>query len=412
VYAPIVFIASFGSMWNTLTMSFNLVGLVLLFQFLRFKWLDYQTMRHHTDFWTYKRHKYILTLGGLLGITSLVIQFLLPEQSPFQDQAQRLHLSRWLGGITSFGISLMWAIYLWKLDIFEPEKWHHLLLVFLFGCATTFMVFPIASYVNNTLLFQLNNELVNDFLYCFIGIGMVEEFVKLIPLLLFLRFTKVINEPYDYLLYASISALGFAFIENTLYIQKTSFYAVNGRALMSTVAHMTFSGVVGYSFMIASHRPPGRGWFYVFGGFLLASLMHGFYDFWLINPTARAFSGLSYLFLIGSIHYWFTIKNKAISASYFYDRRIRWVNDRLRYYLLSWLVVILASSSLLIGIFHGAAKAHDYFTGQIFAYGFLIYYIGLSFSRFTIAPKAAAVCQLVVEKTIPKEPGEDQKSIN
>ncbi len=392
-------------MWKILTVIFNVVGLVLLFQFLRFKWRDYQQSNHLASYWTFKRHKYILTLGGLLVITMLLIEYVLPGVSPLQDQAKRLSFGIWLGGLTSLGISLTWAVYLWKLDVFEPEKWYHLLLVFMSGCATTFLVFPIAGFINQQLGFQLNDGLINDFLYCTIGIGMVEEFVKILPFLILLRFKNIVNEPYDFLLYACISALGFAFIENTLYIQKTSFYAVNGRALMSTVAHMTFSAVIGYSFMIASHRKPGKGWYYILGGFLLASLMHGFYDFWLINPVARQLSGLSYLFLILTIHYWFTLKNKAISASYFFDRKIRWVNDRLRYYLLTWLVVILSISALLIGVFHGANKAQTYFSGQIYAYGFLIYYLGLSFSRFKIAPKAAAVCQIVIEKTIPKEQG-------
>lgn len=388
-------------MWMILNLIFNGIGLVLLFQFLRFKWVDYVSKHHEVNYWTFNRHKYIITLGGLFTLTLFLINFILPEQSPFVSQAQKIGLGFWLGTLTSLGISVMWAVYLRQLDIYEPEKWHHLLLVFIGGCITTFLVFPISGWIN-AQGFVLNGEIVNDFLYCTISIGMVEEFVKIIPFLVILRFKKIVNEPYDYLLYASISALGFAFIENTLYIQKSSFFAINGRALMSTVAHMTFSAVIGYSYLMASYRPPGKGLHYIVGGFLLASLMHGFYDFWLINPIVKPFNGLSYLFLVLTVHYWFTLKNKAISMSYFYDRKIKWVNDRLRYYLLTWLVVILSASSILIGLFNGAAKAHDYFVGQIYAYGFLIYYLGLSFSRFKVAPKVAAACQLVIDKTIPE----------
>ena len=111
-------------MWKILTVIFNVVGLVLLFQFLRFKWRDYQQSNHLASYWTFKRHKYILTLGGLLAITMFLIEYVLPGVSPLQDQAKRLSFGIWLGGLTSLGISLTWAVYLWKLDVFEPEKWY------------------------------------------------------------------------------------------------------------------------------------------------------------------------------------------------------------------------------------------------------------------------------------------------
>ena len=390
-------------MWNMLTLIFNLAGIILLFKFVKYKWDDYNQNKSEGNFWTFRRHKYILTLGPLLLATLALIEFVLPAQSPLQNEAQRMDFGLWLGILTALVISLTWANYLWKLDIFEPEKWHHLLIVFLAGSAATFLVFPISDRINTELDFHLNNEVVNDVFYCFIGIGMLEEFVKILPIIILLRFKNIVNEPYDFLLYASISALGFAFVENAMYINNTDFYAVNGRALMSTVAHMTFSSVIGYGFMVASYKSPANKLKYIIGAFLVASFMHGFYDFWLINPTAKQWSGLTYLFFILTVHYWFTLKNKAINASYFYDRKIRWINSRLKYYLLSWLVIIFSISVLLIGVFHGSSRAHVFFTKQFYAYGFLIYYLGFSFSKFKIAPKVAATCQILIEKTIPSE---------
>ena len=48
--------------------------------------------------------------------------------------------------------------------------------------------------------------------------GLSEEIIKIIPVLIILKTTKFINEPIDYIIYSSISALGFAFIENIQYI--------------------------------------------------------------------------------------------------------------------------------------------------------------------------------------------------
>lgn len=390
-------------MWNLLQLVFNAIGLFLLVKFFYFKWKDYQSTTSE-KFWQFKRHKYIVTLGGMLAVVYLLVFYLPVFTSPFSSTSS-LNLVTMIGGIImSFAISTTWAVYLRRLDIYEPEKWIHIIVVFIIGCLTTFLVFPISDFIKNDLGFRLNGDWTNDFLYCTITIGMVEEFVKLIPLLIILRFKRIVNEPFDYLFYASVSALGFAFIENVLYIERSNFTAINARLVMSTVAHMTFSSVIGYAFMKMSYTKSSKKWIFIFGGFLLAATMHGFYDFWLINPTAQQFSGLSYLFYMLSVHYWFTLKNKAIRGSYFYDRKIKWVNDHLRYYLLTSLVVIFSFSVLFVSFLHGQERGQHFFTTQMFAYGFLMYYLAFSFSRFKPASRILEVCQLAVEKTIPNEP--------
>lgn len=333
-----------------------------------------------------------------------IIEILLPEVSPLENTVFRGHLNTYIGVATSLGISYIWARYLRKLDIFDPEKWSNIITVFALGCVTVWGVFPISRYINGVLNFQLNGDTLNDFFYCVITIGMVEEFVKLLPLLVIIRFKNVVREPYDFLFYASISALGFAFIENALYIQKTNFYSINGRALMATVAHMTFSSVVGYSVMISVYKRHWFGWRYLVGGFLLASVMLGFYDFWLINPIARKFDGLTFLFFLLTTHFWFSMKNKAINASRYFDPHRKLINDKLRYFLIFWLTALLMFSALLIGVFHGRSEANTFLRGQILAYGFLLYYLSFSFSRFKIAPKVLSKGQKAFDAVIPKEP--------
>lgn len=331
------------------------------------------------------------------------MEVFLPEVSPLKDEMNRLHFGRYLGTTVALGISIIWMVYLRKLDVFEPERWINIIIVFVMGCIVTFGVFPISKHINS-LGFFLNGRLVHDFVYCTVGIGMVEELVKMIPLLIIIQFRKVVNEPYDFILYAAVSALGFAFIENALYIEKSNFYAINGRAVMSTVAHMTFSSVIGYGLMISSCRKSGKGWHYVVGAFLLASLMHGFYDFWLINSIAKTLNGLTFLFFILTTHFWFTLKNKAINASNFYDESKVIVNDSLRYFIILWMVIVLMASTLLIGVFHGKLMADTFLGRQLLSFGFLIYYLAFAFSRFVITPKALRAGEVVFERVIPKEP--------
>lgn len=383
---------------------FNAFGVLLLLQFIRFKLNDYLKERIKSHYWSLRRHKYVVTIGALVAVSLLTIEWLLPEVSPLDAESNRLHFNRWFATVMALAISVNWAVYMRKLDVFEPESWWNLLVAFAFGAITVWLVFPVSALLNDAFGFALNGDPLNDFLYCTIGIGMVEELVKILPLVVLARFPTVVNEPFDYIIYACLSALGFAFVENWLYIEQSDFYAINGRALMSTVAHMCFSSVVGYGMMVSACRMKWRGWYLVVGAFLLASVMHGFYDFWLINPIAKAYSGLSLVFFVITVHFWFTLKNKAINATYFFDRRLTIVNDRVRYYLVTSLVSLVAVSAVLIGVAHGQSAAHQFLGKQIYSYGFLIYYLSFSFSKFKIAPKAMAACQVVIEKAIPKEP--------
>lgn len=395
-------------MWQLFNTIFNLIGLLLLLRYFYDKWRAYLDLKDKRQFWTWQRHKYVLTIGGFLLVSLIIVEILIPPISPLQDAAIRASANTFIGIAVAASISMIWAVYLRRLDIFDPERWINIFLVFIMGCATVWLVFPISSALKN-LGFSLNGEAVNDFLYCVIGIGVVEELVKAIPLLVIVRYRNVVREPFDFLLYAAIAALGFAFVENSLFISKSNFYAINGRALMSTVAHMTFSSVVGYGLMITVYKKSIRGWYFFLGGFLLSSVMHGFYDFWLINPIAKKYDGLTLIFFLLTTHFWFTMKNKTINASRFFDPHRKLINDKLRYFLIFWFTLLLMISVVLIGLFHGRNTANQYLEGQLLAFGFLLYYLSFSFSRFRLAPKMLGAGQKAFDAIIPKEPVADQR---
>ena len=114
-------------------------------------------------------------------------------------------------------VSLAWMIYIILLDIFEKENiWAitgTLLLAMIF-CIFCLLLYDIWDYRLN---FRINGRWLNDLIYCIFGIGFIEEAVKVIPVILILLFTKNINESVDYIIYASISAIGFSFVENISY---------------------------------------------------------------------------------------------------------------------------------------------------------------------------------------------------
>lgn len=216
-------------------------------------------------------------------------------------------------------ISIVWIFFLRSFDIFNPEPWVSIVLIFVLGAIWSFFCLPIYDYVSYFTTFAINGEFWNDFLYCFVVIGGSEELVKMMPWLLFLLLSKRFKEPYDYLLYASVSALGFAFAENWMYLENPGNIVV--RTIMAVVSHMVDASIIAYAFILAHFKFKQKIWKIATPiiGFVLAALAHGFYDFWLISPAVSDSTMITVLFFIGTLHLWFYFKNNAINNSGFYS---------------------------------------------------------------------------------------------
>ena len=333
------------------------------------------------------RHNFFRSKPILLAIRILLI-ILIPllavELIPLNFHQSITEYPLIIGVIFSASISILWIVYIRKIDIYEQERWVYIVLVFALSCITIWLVFPISGLIND-LGFNLNGNPINDFLYCTLSIGMVEELVKLIPVLIVIRSKKIINESYDYLFYASVSALGFAFIENILYINSSQLYSVIARLLMASVAHMTFTTTILYGVLLSKYRFTRIPNIFIYiGFFILASLSHGFYDFWLINHWASQYQGLTMIFFIVSMHIWFTMLNNGINTSAFYNRAIPLRVDKIKAYLIYSLLIVFMSAFLVVGVLHGKEAANLFFWSNMVSFGYFFIYIIYSHNRFKI----------------------------
>ncbi len=285
--------------------------------------------------------------------------------------------------LLAFLISLFWYVYLSWLDLYEREKKIYIIITFILGCGATFLVFPISGLINSWG-FVLNGNPNNDFLYSFIGIGLVEEFVKLLPFLIMLLFSKQVDEPYDYVLYASVSALGFAFIENTMYLYETRLTAVFARALYASVAHMFFSSIVAYG-LIRIKTVKGRfNVFHLAGLLLLSALAHGFYDFWLISSIRIDL--FTALFFVASIHTWGIMKNNLVNMSNFYNPRLKLNSHFFLYRLIGLMLIVWLVGIVGYNLLSGAEAARSLISNLSLYYTFILIYITVSFSSFRVIP--------------------------
>jgi len=363
----------------------NFIGLILIIKWFKNHINDLKTLKNKRMFFKVSRFKSVFITLIIILIPVLIVNFTkIEELNHITDET--LKNNNYIYAIVvSFLITLIWLIYIYKLDIFNKEKKRHLFAILLLSSLfTLFAEFPY-QFIHN-LGFTDSENPMDSFIYTVFGIGLIEETIKLIPLLIMLRFTKAIDEPYDYILYISASALGFSLVENAMYLHQHGLEIINARALYATVAHMTFSSMIGYGLFLIRFKKtkiPAILVFLLF--FFFAIFSHGFYDFWLINKAVSKFNGLTTLFLLTTVHIWFSIKNNTINTSNFYDNNKTLNNDKLKVYLIISLVSIFMLSYIYVAFKWNSKEANNFFVKSAFVYGYIIFYLIATLTKFDLA---------------------------
>ena len=215
-------------------------------------------------------------------------------------------------------------------------------------------------------------------------LGLVEEVVKIIPFLILLKYSRHVNEPFDYILYGSLCALGFAFVENTMYLYRYELMAVNGRALYASVSHMFDTSVVCYAMAIARfYRPKWRKKALPVG-LAIAALCHGFYDYWLISPWVEAFSDVTVLFYLFTVYAWAVMKNNLMNISNFFTVQQRIRPSDYKYTTVTGLLFSFALAAVGIHLMSGQDAAFDFVRSSLIAGVFILVFITLTFSQIRL----------------------------
>src|SRR3989344_2187217 len=202
-----------------------------------------------------------------------------------------------------FGIlpSLVWLFYYLKKDL-HPEPKREILKLFFYGAIITIPVFLVQMGLSS-ILEQIKVSgildgfpIIADILKWFIVIALTEEFLKYFVVRQVILKESTLDEPLDVMLYMVVVALGFAAVENILYLFSPvshSYFDLNKvlgltmiisfiRFIGATFLHTLCSALIGYFLALASIRPQKKR-LLVATGIILASLLHGFYDFSIIT---------------------------------------------------------------------------------------------------------------------------------
>lgn len=177
------------------------------------------------------------------------------------------------------------AVLLWQIlrrDAANPEPPRMLAKAFLYGMvstAVTFVLLPITEAIGDIVV-QNINPLSAAFKQAFFSAALPEEGAKLLMLWLLLRNNPYFDERFDGIVYAVCVGMGFAAVENVLYLFNNydSWLSVGiARALFAVPGHFFDAVIMGYYYShyhFGTRRNPATK------ALILAApvVAHGIYD--------------------------------------------------------------------------------------------------------------------------------------
>lgn len=170
--------------------------------------------------------------------------------------------------------------YVYFRDRYEKEPFKLLALAILAGII---IVAPVIFIERLIIALQPPmGQLMSAGYQAFMVASLVEEGFKYLALFLLIWKSSEFNEKFDGIVYAVFISLGFAAVENILYVMEGGIRTGLLRAITAVPAHALFGVTMGYYFGIARMYVELRK-AYMWRAFLIPFLLHGIYDFLLMS---------------------------------------------------------------------------------------------------------------------------------
>ncbi len=203
-------------------------------------------------------------------------------------------------GIALLGGLIPAFIWLWfwlKEDSANPEPKGLLLLTFIGGILSVFAVLPLQ---------RLTEGLLPDGTTRMVVWAGIEEVVKYLFVAMIALRSRHCDEPVDFAIYMITGALGFAALENALFLldpvslqdSVVSLLTGNLRFIGSMLLHAVASGVIGMAMGFAYYKNFARREFALFTGIVLSIALHSAFNYFIINSSQNVFSVFTLLWIV------------------------------------------------------------------------------------------------------------------
>lgn len=206
-------------------------------------------------------------------------------------------------------------VYIYIKDRYQHEPIGQMLKGVLFGVLSGFLAVAIATGLQLVGLYPEEYGTVRGaFKTAFFGAAIPEESAKLFFLWLLLRRNKYFDEYFDGIVYAVTVGLGFAGLENVLYVidaeewQSVAFM----RAILSVPGHYMFAVLMGYFYANAHFRNGGTMAIVLM--WAVPVLMHGLFDAILMSGNVIEDGGVAAMTVIAFFAFFIWAQRKARRA--------------------------------------------------------------------------------------------------
>lgn len=218
------------------------------------------------------------------------------------------------------GIALALSVYF--TDRYDKEPLTLLIKVFVLGALS---VIPTAFVEKFLLNFNVFSGLLSAAFTAFIVAGLTEEFFKRGVVLLTAFKSRAFDEKLDGIVYAIFSALGFATIENIMYVVfrfSTNPHIGLYRGVFSVPAHMLFAVTMGYYLSLAKFADDEKNRKkYLRKSWFVPAALHGIFNFILMTQLSFAFI----IFVPYVVYLW--IANLRKLNEYYTESKIKYRRD-------------------------------------------------------------------------------------
>ena len=196
--------------------------------------------------------------------------------------------------------------YFYYRDKFEKEPVKVLMKAFGAGILSVFPAILLATLMSLPDI-ETYSPVTRSFIRAFCEAAVPEEICKFALLYFFIWRDRNFNEYYDGIIYAVFVSLGFAGVENIMYVVGEGIDVALTRGLLSVPLHALCGVIMGYYFSLARFNT-ARQKGYLLKAVAGAILAHGLYDFILFYTDSlvgisSAFAGLGFLLVFVFIIY-------------------------------------------------------------------------------------------------------------
>ena len=196
--------------------------------------------------------------------------------------------------------SYVLAKYVYQNDVIEKESKSLLTKLFFGGFLSALIAIIISLIIDYFVKSdEMLTSLPKTFIYAFLMVGVVEETSKYIVLRKITWNNREFNYIYDALVYATYVSLGFATIENIMYVFEYGIHTAVTRALLAVPGHLSFGIFMGYFYGFSKkyYLKNDRKNYKINNllTLLAPSLGHGIFDFCLFSNNS--------IFLLGYFVY-------------------------------------------------------------------------------------------------------------